>query len=392
MTPLLPRAKELQPEFVAFRRDFHRHPELGFQEVRTAGIVADYLRGLGLEVQTGVGGTGVVALIRGAQPGRTIAIRADMDALPIPEQSGVEYASLEPGKMHACGHDGHTAILLGVAKLLAERRQQIHGNVKLLFQHSEEGPSGARPMIEAGAMQHPQVDGVIALHLGTDLPVGKIGIMSGASTASADSFELTIHGKGGHGAHPHRSIDAIVAAGHVIVALQTLISRETDPLGAGVISIGTIQGGYRHNVIADCVVLTGTVRTVDPELQRQMPSSIERVVAGVCTGLRCQYQFSYNHGVPSVINDRGMVDLVLSVGRTLLGQDNAIEGNAPTMGGEDFSFFAAVAPGAMFRLGAGNATAGCDFPGHHPRFNFDEDAIPIGMAVLAESALQFLQR
>ena len=392
MVDQLAKARTLQAEFVGLRRDIHQHPELGFEEIRTAGIVAKYLQSLGLEVTTMVGGPGVVGLLRGDLPGKTVALRADMDALPVPEQSGVEYASTVPGKMHACGHDGHTAILLGVARLLSGIREQIPGNVKFFFQHAEEGPGGARPMIEAGAMDNPRVDGILALHLGNDLPTGTIGLVAGASTASSDSFELTIAGKGGHGAHPHKSIDAIAAAGHVIVALQTIISREIDPLGAAVVTIGTINGGYRRNVIADQVIMTGTVRTIDQAVQQAIPGQIERIIQGVCGALRCQYQFIYNYGVPSVVNALEMTDLVEGVAKRVLGEQNVFRGNKPTMGGEDFSFFAQRAPGVMFSLGAGNPAKGCDFPIHHPRFNFDEDAIPVGMAILAESALEFLCR
>lgn len=246
-------------------------------------------------------------------------------------------------------------------------------------------------MIEAGVMDHPPVDGVLALHLGTELPTGTIGLKYGASTASADSFELTISGKGGHGAHPHKSIDAIAAAGQVIVALQTIVSREIDPLGAAVITVGTINGGYRRNVIADQVVMTGTVRTVDPAVQQAISGQMERVIAGVCAAMRCQYQFAYSYGVPSVVNEQQMTALVQGVAQRLLGPDRVLLSDRPTMGGEDFSYFAQRAPGAMFSLGAGNPSIGCDFPIHHPRFNFDEDAVAVGMAILAESARTFLR-
>ncbi|MGI6345246.1 MAG: M20 metallopeptidase family protein [Bacillota bacterium] len=392
MSQLLKRAKELQDEFVAIRRDFHQHPELGFQEERTAGIVAEYLRGLGLEVTTGVATTGVVGLLRGAKPGKTVALRADMDALPIPEQSGVPYASVNPGVMHACGHDGHTAILLGVARLLSEQREQIAGNVKFLFQPAEEGPGGARPMVEAGVLDNPKVDAAMGLHLGTDLCTGQIGLKDGPSSAGTDSIQITIRGKGGHGAHPHTAVDAIAAAGHLIVALQTIASREIEPINPVVLTLGTIHGGYRSNVIADEVVLTGTIRTLDPEVQKGMPGRIQRILDGVCAALRCQGELVYNEGVPSIINDSAMADLLEQVGQRVLGAENTLRLPKPSMGGEDFSYFAQQVPSIFFRLGAANPEKDCIYPGHHPRYNFDEDAIPVGMAVLAEAALEFLRR
>lgn len=388
---MLERAKQLQDEFVAFRRDFHQHPELGFEEERTSGIVAQYLESLGIEV-TRVAKTGVVGLLRGGKPGRTVALRADMDALSIPQQNDVPYKSIHPGKMHACGHDGHTAILMGVAKLLSEIKDEIPGNVKFFFQPAEEGPGGALPMVEAGVMENPHVDGVMGLHVGVNLPTGQIGLKAGPSSAGTDSIKIVLTGKGGHGAHPHNSIDTIVAAGHLIVAMQTIVSREIDPLGSAVVTLGTINGGYRNNVIAHQVELTGTVRTLDPEVRAAMPERIERIIKGVCETFRCTYEFVYDKGYPSVINDPAMVDLAEKAAQRLLGADNVVRIANPSMGGEDFAYFAEKAPGVFLRLGAGNPEKDCVYPGHHPCFNFDEDAIPIGMAVLAEAALDFLKQ
>ncbi len=388
---MLARAQQLQDEFIAYRRDFHQHPELGMEEVRTSGIVAAYLESLGIEV-TRMANTAVVGLLRGAKPGRTIALRADMDALSIPQQNDVPYASVYPGKMHACGHDGHTATLMGVAKLLSEVKDEIAGNVKFLFQPAEEGPGGALPMIEAGAMENPHVDGVIGMHVGVNLPTGQIGLKAGPSHAGTDSITITLNGKGGHGAHPHTSIDSIVVAGYLIVALQTIASREIDPLGSVVVTIGTINGGYRNNVIAPQVKLTGTVRTLDPEVRASMPERIERIIKGVCETFRCQYDFVYDKGYPSVINDPDMANLAEATAQRVLGAENVVRTASPSMGGEDFSYFAEQAPGIFLRLGAGNPEKDCVYPGHHPCFNFDEDAIPIGMAVMAEAALDFLKQ
>ncbi len=393
MSTILERAKALAPEFVAFRRDFHKHPEFGLEEERTSAIVADYLKSLGIEVIHPVlEKSGVLGILRGGKLGKTVALRADIDALSIPEQSGVPYASTIPGKMHACGHDGHTATLMGVAKLLSEMKDEIPGTVKFFFQPAEEGPGGALPMIEAGVMENPHVDAAMGLHLGTDLPTGHIGVRAGANSAGTDSIEIKITGKGGHGAHPHKSIDAIVAAGHVIVALQTIASREIDPLGSVVLTLGTVNGGYRGNVIADTVVFTGTVRTLDPEVRASMPGRIERILDGVCSAFRAKFELTYNNGYPSVINDAGMADLLESVGQRVLGADKVHRVPNPSMGGEDFAYFAEKAPSVFFRLGAANEAKECIYPGHHPKYNFDEDAIPVGMAVLTEAALEFLKK
>ena len=390
---LLQRATELQDQFTEFRRDFHRNPELGMEEERTAKIVADYLNSLGLEVQTGVGGTGVVGVLRGNLPGRTIAIRADMDALTIIEQTNREYSSTIPGKMHACGHDGHTAILMGVAKLLLEVQDQLKGNVKFLFQPAEEGPGGALPMINDGALENPVVDAAIGLHLNTtNFKTGEIGVKWGVSSAGTDGIKLTINGSGGHGAHPHKSVDAIIAAGHFITAVQSIASREIDPLGSVVVTIGTINGGYRQNIIADEVVMTGTVRTLDPTVRSSMPERLERILKGICETFRCSYAFTYDHGYPSVVNNDDMSDLVSDVAKDVLGADKFHRIANPSMGGEDFSYFAERVPAAFFSLGAANADKNCAYPGHHPKYDFDEDAISVGMAVLASAAIAYLNK
>lgn len=387
----LTRAQQLKDEFIAYRRDFHQHPELGFEEVRTSGIVAEYLESLGIEV-TRVANTGVLGLLRGGKPGRTMALRADMDALSIPQQNDVPYKSTSPGKMHACGHDGHTAILMGVAKLLSEVKDDIPGTVKFFFQPAEEGPGGALPMVEAGVMENPTVDAVMGLHVGVNLPTGQVGLKAGPSSAGTDSITITLEGKGGHGAHPHGSIDTIVAAGHLIVAMQTIASREIDPLGSVVVTLGTVNGGYRNNVIAHTVELTGTVRTLDPVVRDSMPERIERIIKGVCETFRCKYEFNYHKGYPSVVNDPAMADLAEAAAQRLLGPENVVRTANPSMGGEDFAYFAEKAPGIFLRLGAGNEEKDCVYPGHHPFFNFDEDAIPVGMAVLAEATLDFLKQ
>jgi len=387
---LLMASKKYYDNMVELRRSFHMHPELGMEETRTAGIVAEELEKLGIEIETGVGGTGVVGVLRGNKQGKTIAIRADMDALPIEDRKNVDYASKVEGKMHACGHDGHTAILLGTAMLLSEMRGRINGTVKFIFQPAEEGPGGAAPMIKDGAMKDPEVDAIIGLHLFTDMPTGKIGIRYGATNAATDSFEIKIAGSGGHGAAPHRAVDAITMSAQVVSALQTIVSREINPLDSAVLTIGTIKGGYRYNVICPEVELTGTVRTLRPETRDLMPKRIEEILEGIVGGMRGSFEFRYHHGYPQVVNDERTVDLVANSARELLGDDGVVTIPEASMGGEDFSYFAQVAPGCFFRLGAGNVSKGCNYPGHHPMYNFDEDAMPVGVAVFANVVFNYL--
>lgn len=387
---LLASASALLPEMVAYRRQFHQHPELGMEEFETAAAVAAALRGLGIEVREKVGVTGVVGLIRGRGPGRTIAIRADMDALPVQEQQDRPYSSRIPGKMHACGHDGHTAILLGVAKLLQQLRTEFDGQVKLLFQPAEEGPGGAEPMIRDGTMEDPHVDAVLGLHINTEIPTGQIGVGHGVTSAAPDGFQIVVRGVGGHGAHPHRSVDAIAVGAQVVTALQTITSREVDPVNPLVVTVGTFNGGFRGNVIAPEVTMTGTVRTLDPELRATMEDRIRRLVGGICAAMRAEFDLQYSYGYPSVVNDEAMCQLVEAAGRAVLGAENVLLIPKPSMGGEDFSYFAQLAPGCFFRLGARNEHKGTVFPGHHPGYDFDEDCMPVGAAVMVRAALDYL--
>ncbi|MDP2870998.1 MAG: amidohydrolase [Bacillota bacterium] len=387
---MLARATAVLPEMVAHRRQFHQHPELGMEEFETAAAVAAALRALDIEVRERVGGTGVVGLIRGRRPGRTIAIRADMDALPVQEQPDRPYSSRVAGKMHACGHDGHTAILLGVGTLLHGLRGEFDGQVKLLFQPAEEGPGGAQPMIADAAMENPHVDAVIGLHINTEIPTGRIGVGHGVTSAAPDGFQITIRGVGGHGAHPHRSVDAIAVGCQVVTALQTIVSREVDPVNPLVITVGTFQGGFRGNVIAPEVTMTGTVRTLDPELRVTVESRMRRLAGGICAAMRAELEMQYSYGYPSVVNEEGMCRLVEAAGRSVLGQDKVLLIPKPSMGGEDFSYFAQLAPGCFFRLGARNESRGMVLPGHHPGFDFDEECMPVGAAVMVRAALDYL--
>ncbi len=301
-------AERLYPQMVEIRRDLHRHPELAFKESRTAAIIAESLKNSGLEVQTGIAETGVVGMLRGGQPGKTLLIRADIDALPILEEQETDYRSQNQGAMHACGHDGHVAIGLSVAQVLAQHRQQLTGNVKFVFQPAEEIVSGAKPMIEQGVMEG--VDAAIGLHLWNDVPVGQVGLQVGSAFANVDSIILTVRGRGGHGSQPEKAVDSIMAASQIVTALQTLVSREISPLDAAVLSFGTISGGFASNIIAPEVVLKGTVRSFLPEVRERMLNRIEELAAGMGKALRCEVKFEVLSSCPAVVNNAEMTGQV----------------------------------------------------------------------------------
>lgn len=380
----------LAEQMIQDRRDFHMHPELGFQEERTAARVVEALRAAGLdEIQTGVAKTGVVAIIRGRMPGKTVLLRADMDALPVTELSDAPYRSRNAGKMHACGHDAHTAMLLATAKVLHARRTEFDGTVKLVFQPAEEGPGGALPMIEAGVLENPKVDAALGLHIWNVLQVGQIGVRSGPVMANTDEFTLTLRGKGGHGAMPHLSVDAISVAGQLITALQNVVSRQVSPLEPAVVTIGTIRGGERHNIIAHEVTMTGTVRTFSAELGAAIPGMIERVIRGITTAHGADYALEYHRVYPATHNDPRVTDLVRDAAAKIVGWDNVREAEA-SMGGEDMAYFLQRVPGCYFFVGSANPEKGLTNPHHHPEFDFDEDAMPIGVQVMVQAALDTL--
>ncbi|GAA5344181.1 amidohydrolase [Planifilum fimeticola] len=389
MDRLSERIEKIFSQMVEWRRRFHMEPELSFREERTPARVAEILRECGIDVRTGVGGRGVVGTLTGGRPGKTVALRADMDALPIQDEKDCEYRSRVPGVMHACGHDGHMAVLLGVARLLSEMREEIPGRVRFLFQHAEEViPGGAREMIEDGALDG--VDAVYGVHLWTPLPVGVVGIKAGPLMAAADSFQIDIFGKGGHGGLPHESVDAIVVASHLIVHLQTLISRQVDPLKSAVISVGTIQGGQGFNVIAERCTLTGTVRTFDPVLREQMHQRIREIAENSCSLYGATCRVDYQWGYPAVVNDTVEAHRVAGVARRLVGDDRVWE-LQPVMAAEDFAYYLGKVPGAFCFVGAGNPEKNCDFPHHHPRFDFDERAMKVAARLLLSSALAYLR-
>jgi amidohydrolase len=384
---MLDRAKEMQSQLTDWRREIHMNPELGFRETHTAALVAEALESLGYRVQTGVGRTGVVAEL--GQGGPTIAIRADMDALPVQEANDVDYASQIPGVMHACGHDAHTACALGAATLLAQ--ETFPGTVRFLFQPSEEmadeeGFSGAPRMVQDGAMEG--VDAVIALHVHGSTPVGQITVDPGPASAGVGGFWATITGQGAHGAYPHKGLDPIHIAAHVVLALHGIVSRRLNPYDPAVVTVGAIHGGKAGNVIPEEVEIKGTVRYENPEVREQLYGQIEQALE-IARTMGGDYELGFRNGPPPVINDAGIADLVQEVGADLLGAEQ-VKPREKGMGAEDFAVFAAMAPGAMFRLGC--LIEGDERKAHGAYFDIDERCLPVGAAMLAEVALRLLRR
>jgi amidohydrolase len=385
-----PEVAQLTESMIDLRRILHQWPELGFQEKRTSALVAERLQALGIEVRTGVAQTGVLGTLRGNGAGKTVLLRADMDGLPIEEASGAPYASQNHGVMHACGHDGHTAILLTTARVLAQRRQQFAGTVKFAFQPAEElPPGGAKEMIEEGVLKHPRVDATFGLHLWNGLPVGKIGVDEGPIMASVDRFDIVIKGIGSHGAYPHTGVDPIVVGSHVVAALQTVVSREVPPLAPVVVTVGTFQGGTAFNVIPSHVELSGTVRTVDTRIRDEMPVRLERIVRGITSGMRAECSFNYAFGYPVTVNDVSRAQFARRVAGTIVGDGNVVSAGM-TMGAEDMSYFLNAVPGCYLRLGSGNPNHGVIHPHHSALFNFDEAALPIGVELLTQLTLAYL--
>ena len=391
-TPMRDTIDELLPGIVADRRHLHEHPELAFEEVETARFVTERLRALGVaEIQTRLAQTGVTGLIHGGKgPGKTVLLRADMDALPIHEENDVPYVSQTPGVMHACGHDAHTAILLAVARVLTEQKDTFAGTVKLLFQPAEEvPPGGAKPMIEAGVLENPHVDAVFGLHMDQDEAVGKVTVGAGPVMAAADRFRIVIKGKGGHGAKPQTAVDPIVVGAQVVTALQTLISREYDPVATGVVSVCAFLAGSAFNVIPDTAELRGTVRTFTPENRQMLSERIPELVKGIAAAMRAEAEVEYAFGYPASINDAAMTELVREVATEVVGAENVITPD-PQMGAEDFSYFLIERPGSFFFVGSNNAERGLSWGHHHPKFDIDEASLAVGVETLAKTALRYL--
>ncbi len=369
-------------KIVALRRDIHREPELGFDTDRTAEKVLAALDGLPLDIETGVARNGIVATLRGAGEGPTVALRADMDALPIQEETDLPFASETEGRMHACGHDGHTSMLVGAAHVLSEMRDRLGGTVKFVFQPAEEGGGGGRVMVDEGVAD--DISSIFALHLWPGLPFGKVATKAGSIMAAADAFEMEITGSGGHGAMPHLAADAVVIAAQVVTTLQTVVSREVDPVKPAVLTVGEIGAGTAFNIIPEKAHLGGTVRTLDPDLRESMPGRIEALARGVAKGMRGDANLDYTFSYPVTVNDEGAADRVLGVAENLFGAESVLELPNPSMGGEDFAFFLEKVPGAFIWLGVGEDVSGL----HTPQFAFDEEVLPRGSALLAALALE----
>lgn len=371
-------AAKIAPEVIQWRRHFHQHPELSFQEVETAAFVAKQLTEMGYQPQTRVGGShGVVAVLEGGRPGRTIALRADMDALPIQEETGLSYASVHPGKMHACGHDAHTAILLGTAKALKEIQDKVPGKVVLLFQPAEElPPGGAKGMVEAGVLEG--VDAVFGLHVLNTLPAGQLGINSGPVNAASDIFKVTLYGRGGHAASPHISVDPVVMLGSVITALQSVVSRSVDPMKQAVLTIGWVRGGDADNIIPEQVEFGGTIRTFDPEVQTLIHARLKETVEGVAAAYGGRAEVVSTYGYPVLSNDEAMTAIARKCAALVVGEQNTVVPPVG-MGGEDFAYFAQERPGCFIRLGTGTPET-LTLPAHNPRFVIDESALEVGVA------------
>jgi carboxypeptidase Ss1 len=387
---VLGEARRIEPEILKNRRALHQHPELAYHEVETAKMVAEKLESYGIVVKRGLGGTGVLGTLKGGKPGRVVALRADMDGLPVQEQSDVEFRSKADGVMHACGHDTHVAMLLGAARILAENRSELRGTVKFLFQPAEEhgGRGGAMPMIEEGVMKNPTVDYVFGLHISSTRKSGEIGVREGAMMAAPDTFKVKIVGRGGHGSAPHQTIDPVYVAAHVILALQGVSSRMINPVRPFVISVGSVHSGTKENIIPDVAMLEGTIRTMDEGTRKLAKKKVEQVAKGVCKtfGATAVVEFEAD-AYPVTINDPKSTQKAARVLKRIPGIK--IVNNEPVLGGEDFSRFLQKAPGTFYFLGTGNPAKGCVHPNHSSRFKVDEDVLKLGAASLALLAFEF---
>ncbi|SNX53027.1 amidohydrolase [Thermoanaerobacterium sp. RBIITD] len=387
MNEILKEAKLIEDEIIQIRRKIHREPELGFEETKTSDLISKYLNSLCIETKI-LATTGVMGLLKG-NGSKTIAIRADMDALPIQEENDVPYSSVVPGKMHACGHDVHTAIALGAAKLLSKMKDKINGNVKFIFQPAEETTGGAKPMIEEGVLENPNVDAIIGLHVDPDLNTGEIGFTNGKAYASSDMFDISVTGKSSHGAEPHKSVDPIVISANIINALQTVVSRNADPLEPLVITIGSIEGGYARNIIANKVHMSGIIRMLNEEKRDETVAKVEDIARCIAKSMGGKAEFSRIAGYPCLINDEKILKILKSSAANIVGEEN-IKNVLPTLGVEDFAYFLKEVPGCFYKLGCGNKAKGIDKPIHNNMFNVDEECIAYGIAVHVNTVINFL--
>ena len=386
----LSEARRVEPEIVKTRRTLHQHPELAYHEEATSKFVAERLESMGMDVKKGLGGTGVLGTLKGSRKGRVVALRADMDGLPVQELSDVDFRSKADGVMHACGHDTHMAMLLGAARILSENRKELRGTVKFIFQPAEEhgGRGGALPMIEAGAMKDPKVDFVFGLHITDTEKSGEIGVREGPIMAAPDTFKVKIVGKGGHGSAPHQTVDPIYVAAHVVLALQGVSARMIDPVRPFVITVGSVHSGTKENIIPDEAMMEGTIRTLDEETRRLAKKKVEEVAKGVSIGFgaRAEVEFEVD-AYPVTVNHPQTTREVVRLLETMPGiKVREIE---PVLGGEDFSRFLQKAPGTYYFLGTNNPAKGCVYPNHSSKFKVDEDVLKLGSASLAMLAYEF---
>jgi len=386
MTDLTRLVQQQKETVIAMRRDLHRIPETGFQEAKTSAYVAERLEKLNLEVQKGIATYGIVGLLKSGKPGPTLMIRADMDALPITEETGLAFASTHPGCMHACGHDSHMAMALGAASVLRALKDRFRGNVKFVFQPAEEGPGGAQPMIAAGVMKNPAVDYCLGCHLWAERPEGHIGIRPGVFMAAMDRFDIKITGKGGHGAQPHLCVDALEVGTQVVAALQRIVSRHIDPIEPVVVSVGSFHAGTAFNIIPAEAVLSGTTRTFNKEIWTSWRDRIDRAVRGVCESMGAGYELNFSWGYPPTVNDASMSEVVRRCAVQVVGEERVVVPDL-TMGGEDMSFFLKRVPGCYYYLGVGREGAA---PLHNPKFDFNEDLIRLGIETHCRVALDLL--
>ncbi len=385
-------ADKYYPSVLRLRRHLHRYPELSFEEKETARFLRGRLKPLGLKISKNIGGTGFTALLSGGRGGKVAAFRADMDALSVTEETGLPYKSKHEGKMHACGHDVHMSIAVGVASILSEIKSALKGDVKFIFQPAEENPpGGAISMIEGGALKSPDVDAIFALHVDPTIPVGKLGIRDGVMMATVVDFDVQIKGTGGHAARPDRSVDAIVVAANVVGQLQSIVSRNIDPVEPVVITFGTISGGSARNAISDRVLLEGTMRSLSKKTMARMQRLLERTCKYVTKASGASYKISYLASYPHLANDMAINACIRRASQDILGKRKVLEIDAPIMGAEDFAQYLEHVPGAMFMLGVGNEKIGAVYPWHHGRFKVDEEAMKIGMAVCAKALYDFLE-
>ncbi|MEW6376400.1 MAG: amidohydrolase [Thermodesulfobacteriota bacterium] len=387
---ILSKAGGLRQKIVDLRRDFHQHPELGLQEFNTTKKVVEILKGLGIETKILVNGTGVRGYLKGSKPGRTIALRADMDALPIQEETGLAYKSQNDGVMHACGHDAHTAMLLGAAMILSESKKDLTGNIIFIFQPAEETGAGAKVMIEEGVLEG--VDCIFALHVYSSLSFGTLGYKPGPFLAAGDFFDVKIVGKGGHGGLPHLAVDPIAITANAITALQTIVSREVDPLESAVVSVCKMEAGRgAYNIIPDSATFGGTIRSHNPDLRDYLPKRVKEILDGVTSSMRGSYEFNLMSTFPPTINDDEVTTFVVELARDMLGEKKVSQ-MKPLMGSEDFSHYLQKIPGTFVFLGVESKEKGIIYPQHHPKYDIDEDILPIGTALNVAVALEYLKR